>query len=178
VQLTPDEKVRVPAKVVAKDEDGDMALLKVEVPEQIELKPISISAAGVQRGARVGAFGYPGGGAVGSGLKLTVGIVSSLPDQTDGMLLLDCRVNPGNSGGPLCDSHGSVIGMVTAKSLSTFDTDSYGMALPAANLKKFLTKHLPKDCPMPEAATSTKRLEWDEIDRMVGASVLMIVKRL
>ena len=179
VQLTPDEKVRVPAKVIAKDEEGDMALLKVEVPKEIDLKPISISTAEVRRGARVGAFGYPGGGAVGSGLKLTGGFVSSLPGQTpDGMLLLDCRVNPGNSGGPLCDSHGNVVGMVTAKSLSTFDTESYGMALPAANLKKFLAKHLPKDCPLPAAATSTKRLEWDEIDRMVGGSVLMIVKRL
>jgi S1-C subfamily serine protease len=179
VQLTADAKVRVPARVITMDVDGDMALLKVDIPEGIELKPLPISTARVRRGAAVGAFGYPGGGAVGTGLKITTGVVSSLPaDTPEGMVLLDCTVNPGNSGGPLCDSYGNVIGMVTAKSLSSYDTESYGMALPADKLKKFLTLHLPKASQPPPAKTLDERLPWDEINDRVEKSVLMIVRRM
>lgn len=179
VQLSRDKKVRVPARIITVDADGDMALLKVEIPEGIELEPLPISTARVRRGASVGAFGYPGGGAVGTGLKITTGVVSSLPDDTpDQMVLLDCTVNPGNSGGPLCDSYGNVIGMVTAKSLSSYDTESYGMALPADKLKDFLLRHLPKASQPPPAKVLKERLHWDEINDMVEKSVLMIIRRM
>ena len=122
----------------------------------------------------MGAFGYPGGGAVGSGLKLTEGIISSPPDQTpDGMLLLDCRVNPGNSGGPLCDRYGNVVGVVTAKSLSGFGIDSYGMALPAGAVRDFLEKHLPGH---EDQAPGTEELAWDEIDRLIAPSVVLVLE--
>lgn len=177
VQLSPDPKDRVPAEVVAKDEKRDMALLKIDVPDGRGLAPLPISGAEVRRGMRIGAFGYGGAGDVGAGIKLTQGIVSSLPDKsTEQMIVLDCRVNPGNSGGPLCDTRGNVIGMVTAKSLSSMEFDSYGMALPADDLKKFVARHLPKDRSPPEARPSEKTLDWDEIDRAVSGSVLKVVK--
>ena len=129
----------------------------------------------------MGAFGYPLASTVGSGLKLTIGVVSALPDSSENnMLLLDLRVNPGNSGGPLCDSKGNVIGMVTAKTRteSSESVDSYGMARPAADLIKFLDTHLPKEAKRAEALPAGEPLPWDQVDRRVNPSVHMILKVL
>lgn len=173
----PDRKQRLPAKVLAKDPERDIALLKIEVPDGIKLKPLRIATTEVRRGAGVGAFGFPGGEAIGTGLKLTTGVVSAEPDQRkDKMFLLDCLINPGNSGGPLCDTRGNVIGMVTAKIGSGFGVDSYGMALPAKDLRAFLKKHLPEYQEQETNETGQTRLEWDEIDQIVSPSVVMIVK--
>jgi hypothetical protein len=172
----PHRKEPVPAQVHAQNPERDIALLKIQVPDGLKLKPLHIATAEVHRGAGVGAFGFPGGEAIGTGLKLTTGVVSAEPDQSkEKMYLLDCRINPGNSGGPLCDTRGNVIGMVTAK-IGGFGMDSYGMALPAKDLRAFLKKHLPRyEQPEPPEADQT-RLEWDEIDRIVSPSVVMIIK--
>ncbi|MCA9226753.1 MAG: hypothetical protein KDA47_14120, partial [Planctomycetales bacterium] len=82
--------------------------------------------------------------------------------------------NPGNSGGPLCDTHGYVIGMVTAKSANSLGVDSYGMAIPADRLALFLQENLPEfaatDQPAPD------ELAWDAVDRLVSPAVLTILK--
>jgi S1-C subfamily serine protease len=113
---------------------------------------------------------------LGSGLKLTQGRIAALPDPTaDNMLLLDLRVNPGNSGGPLCDNRGNVVGMVTAKTNALLE-DSYGMARPANELLKFLEAHLPAEAARPASFASEQPLEWDAVDARVSSSVLMLVK--
>ncbi len=170
----PGGKRALPAKVLARDGERDIALLKIEVPEGIELKALHLAVTDVRRGAGVAAFGYPGGEALGEGLKLTTGVISALPDQRqDKMYLLDCLINPGNSGGPLCDTRGNVIGMVTAKIGAGLGVDSYGMALPAKDLQAFLKKHLPRH--RQEAAQPGQaRREWDEVDQEVSPSVVMV----
>jgi S1-C subfamily serine protease len=169
-------KEPLPAKVHAQDAERDIALLKIEVPAGVELKLLHIATTEVHRGAGVGAFGFPGGEAIGTGLKLTTGVVSAEPEQSaEKMFLLDCRINPGNSGGPLCDTRGNVIGMVTAK-IGGFGMDSYGMALPAKDLQAFLKKHLPQYEQQQPPEPSQRRLEWDEIDGIVSSAVVMIVE--
>jgi len=171
----PGREEPLPAKVIAKDKGHDIALLQVKDAEVAELPPLPISTGGVGRGAPVGVFGYPLGDAVGSGLKLTTGIISALADEAnEGMLLLDCRVNPGNSGGPLCDKSGQVIGLVTAKSSVGFGVDSYGMARPAADLEAFLKENLMAYQPI---EGSNAELRWDQVDQRVSRSVLMIVMK-
>jgi S1-C subfamily serine protease len=177
VVRVPGVKEPVPARVVAKDKKRDMALLKIAVPAGVTLQPLSLSAADAVRGAKVAAFGYPLSDTVGTTLKLTIGFISALPDEsTDGMCVLDCRVNPGNSGGPLCDTRGHVVGLVTAKSGGGFGVDSYGMALPASTVRDFLAKHLPEAVKKTDADEGDP-LEWEEVDRRVGPSVMMIVRQ-
>ncbi len=174
----PNRKTDLPVTVMAQDSERDMALLKFDVPAGVKFKPVTISAVDIGRGARVGAFGFPLSETVGSGLKLTTGVVSATAEQRrDKMMLLDCRVNPGNSGGPLCDSHGSIVGMVTAKSLSSASVESYGMALPGKAMLDFLKQKLPSYRP-PENFSTDESLEWDAVDRRVGPTVLMIVRGL
>ncbi len=169
------EEQETSAEVIAQDDEHDIALLKV-TGAAAALPPLSLAEAHVGRGAKVAAFGFPLGDVLGRGLKLTTGVVSALPDpDEENMYLLDCRVNPGNSGGPLCDQYGRVVGMVTAKSGLSQNVDSYGMALPANVLHAFLEKSLPGWTPL--VMENTDRLEWDEVDRAVSSSVLMVVKK-
>jgi S1-C subfamily serine protease len=170
-----DKPVPLDAEVVAKDDERDLALVKMIFDAGVTLRPLTISGErAMARGEKVGVLGYGLGDVIGSELKLTTGVVSALPEKRNkNMLLLDCRVNPGNSGGPLCDACGCVTGMVTAKSFVGEGIDSYGMALPAADLTAFVKKHLPEYAPPP---LLTKKLEWDEVDRLVSPSVVMIMK--
>jgi predicted Zn finger-like uncharacterized protein len=165
----------VPAQVIAKEEKVDLALLKIAPEKAGSLTPLQIDAAPLSRGARVAAFGYPLADIVGKGIKLTTGVVSSLPEEKNGnMLVLDCRVNPGNSGGPLCSTRGNVVGIVTAKSFSGDSVDSYGMAVPAEELIKFLSREM-AGYERP-TVLEDKTLEWDVVDNRVSPSVVMVVK--
>src|SRR5262249_2233394 len=106
------------ARLVAQDPYRDLALIKIDVPAGVDLRPLPLAGSRpINRGEKVAAFGYPLGDVMGSGLKLTSGVVSALPEPgNENLLLLDIKVNPGNSGGPLCDASGNVVGMIAAKS--------------------------------------------------------------
>lgn len=170
--VLPGSEDGVPANVVAGDPDRDLALLKIDMPEGSSLEPLEVSAEEIGRGFDVAAFGYPLGG---ESLKATFGRISGLPaPSSEQMYVLDCTINPGNSGGPLCDKSGAVVGIVTAKTTNFQPgVDSYGMAVPAADIAKFLSTHLP-DFHKGENAGRPKLDGWDQVDRLVSPSVLMV----
>jgi len=175
----PDNKTTVEGKVIAQDEERDMAIVKVDFPAGMSVKTVPVAPLNIGRGIDVAAFGYPLAGSVDASLKLTTGGVSALPDASnDQMITLDLRVNPGNSGGPLCDQKGNVVGMVTAKTrTNTFtNEDSYGMAIPSPDLVKFLDAKLPPGTPRPQPSAGTQKLEWSDVDALVSPGVLLILK--
>lgn len=104
------------ARVVYTDPDSDLALLKVEGSGFPRLTLADISS--VHQGDTVIAVGNPG-----NGLPFTVtrGIVSAVGENRNWgpgtWIQTDAAVNPGNSGGPLLNAWGEVIGVVTGKSL-------------------------------------------------------------
>ena len=173
----PGGKETVSAQIVAQDEDRDMALIKVAFPDPSQFQPVAVEPGLVRRGVEVGAFGFPLGDALGTGLKFTGGKIAALPDATNEMYLLDLKVNPGNSGGPLCNARGNVVGMVTAKTSNTDLEDSYGMAIPATILLEFLDQHLPPAAPRPASDPAAAAMPWDQVDMKVSPGVLMIVKK-
>ena len=75
------------------------------------------SAPSVRVGEDITVVGYPLGDLLGTTIKATAGTVSSLTgiNNDSAMLQIDASVQPGNSGGPLVDSAGNVIGVVTSK---------------------------------------------------------------
>jgi hypothetical protein len=129
VQLPQVERPGV-AHVVADDVDHDVALLQFESPQGVRLSPLPVAGNHVpQRGEEVGAWGYTLGE---PGIKYTGGRVSATPEPgTSGKLLLNLTVNPGNSGSPLVNEFGQVVGMITAKTPARGPVDSTGIALPA-----------------------------------------------
>ncbi|UGS37486.1 S1C family serine protease [Capillimicrobium parvum] len=110
-----DNDKTVDARVVGKDTDNDIALLRVE-PDGIDLHPLRLgSAKSVQVGDPVLAIGNP----YGLDRTLTTGVISALQRQIQApngfairdVLQTDAAINPGNSGGPLLDAAGRVIGI-------------------------------------------------------------------
>jgi S1-C subfamily serine protease len=99
---------------VAEDLDNDLALLKVEG----EHTPVSFASDDDQRlGQTVFVLGHPNPELQGRSLKVTKGVISGLAGIQDDkrMYQIDAAVQPGNSGGPLIDEAGNVVGVVTAK---------------------------------------------------------------
>jgi len=111
--------VQADAEVVGTDADSDLAVIKVDVPPS-ELTPVVWGDSdAIEVGQRAVAIGNPFG-LVGT---LTTGIISakgrSLPSlngifRIPEIIQTDAAVNPGNSGGPLLDSRGEVVGVVSA----------------------------------------------------------------
>ncbi|KAI3800754.1 hypothetical protein L1987_28848 [Smallanthus sonchifolius] len=115
-------------KIIGVDPSCDLAVLKVDV-EGVEVKPVDIGSA---RKLNVGQSCYAIGNPYGYENTLTTGVVSGLGREIPspnggairGAIQTDAAINSGNSGGPLLDSHGHVIGVNTA----TFTRKGSGMS--------------------------------------------------
>ncbi|KAL0534889.1 hypothetical protein IC582_029188 [Cucumis melo] len=116
------------ANIVGFDPEYDLAVLKVEL-EGHELKPIVF---GTSRNLRVGQSCYAIGNPFGYEKTLTAGVISGLGREIPspngrairGAIQTDAAISAGNSGGPLVDSYGHVIGVNTA----TFTRKGTGMS--------------------------------------------------
>ena len=106
---------RTPARVLATDRHRDLALLSV-TPDTGPALTFRESPP-VRRGETVITYGFPLSGLATSGPTLTIGDLSALAGLRDNPLnfQITAPVNPGNSGGPLFDSQGNVIGVVVSK---------------------------------------------------------------
>jgi len=100
---------RFQAEVLAFDRN-ELDLAVVQIPEQRNLPTITLAQNPVQVGQRVFAMGNPFGGFQGT---FTVGIVSRI-DQERGLVQSNVAINFGNSGGPLLNSQGELIGVNSA----------------------------------------------------------------
>lgn len=181
----PTQEEPVPAELIHASKDPDIALIKAEFPEDFKPKPLALSNLTARVRTEVTALGYPRSDALGNDVITTYGRVSRLPNaRSMNMLMLDMTVHPGNSGGPLCDDRGNVIGMVTAKT-NLEGGDNFGMAITAKDLEAFLKEHLPSDAVRTKgtpARTAGKRKEKEadtpeeDIFEAMSQSVLMVLK--
>lgn len=126
-------------EVTATDEDSDLALLRIE---QKGLKPLSLADSdAIKQGQPVAAMGNPEGLA----FSIVDGVVSEFPDIVNdhAMIRLALPIEKGNSGGPLLDRQGRVLGILTLKSAKT---DNLGYAMPVNDLKSLIAA--PNPVPM------------------------------
>ena len=103
----------VAARLVAQDKTNDLALLKTDIT------PVKVAAfrTGVRLGEAVAVFGYPLSGMLSTSGNFTLGNVTALTGLGDDSryFQISAPVQPGNSGGPLVDANGNLIGVVSAK---------------------------------------------------------------
>ncbi|MTH35053.1 Do family serine endopeptidase [Paracoccus limosus] len=103
----------LPAKVVGKDDKTDIAVLKVDSKD-----PLPFVKFGDSDKSRVGDWVLALGNPLGQGFSATTGIVSArnraLSGTYDDFIQTDAAINRGNSGGPLFNMDGEVIGVNTA----------------------------------------------------------------
>lgn len=103
----------VPARLVARDETNDLAVLSTD-SKQASVPPLAMRA---RVGESVYAYGYPMNGLLATTGNFTVGNVTAnagLDDDT-GHMQISAPVQPGNSGGPLLDRYGNVVGVIQSK---------------------------------------------------------------
>lgn len=112
-QVTSALSITAPARVLARDSANDLALLKSE----LRSKASASLRAGVRVGEDIEAFGYPLFGLLATGGNFTVGNVSAIAGLGDDTryIQISAPVQPGNSGGPVLDQSGNVVGMVVSK---------------------------------------------------------------
>ncbi|SMX43595.1 putative periplasmic serine endoprotease DegP-like precursor [Maliponia aquimaris] len=107
------EGFELPAKLIGTDPNTDIALLKVEAD-----KPLKYVNFGDSDTARVGDWVMAMGNPLGQGFSVSAGIVSArnraLSGTYDDYIQTDAAINRGNSGGPLFNMDGQVIGVNTA----------------------------------------------------------------
>lgn len=128
---------RVPATVVRSDAKRDLALL--DAP-QLDIPNVDVAPAAQQRqGDQVLAFGYPRPDAIGSaGLSVTRGLVSAIRQNGDGVLVVqtDASVTHGNSGGPLVNMQGRLIGIIA---YGVIDSSGLNFAISTEEVLGFLS---------------------------------------
>jgi serine protease Do len=117
---------RLEAQLIARDPRRDLALLKVNAGGLIRLEPCDLS--GLRAGEAVLALGFPMGGDA-----VTIGILHAAPRDAH-WLIANIRVAPGNSGGPLCDVHGRLIG------INTMVVDGLTLAISARAVERFVAR--------------------------------------
>lgn len=136
VAITMYDGTEYDARVVGSDSTNDVAVLKIE--EEVTLQAVTVgSSDALNVGDQVVAIGNPLGELTST---LTVGYVSAKERDvtTDGttinMIQTDAAINSGNSGGPLFNSNGEVVGITTAKysgsSSSGATIEGIGFAIP------------------------------------------------
>lgn len=134
------DQSRYIAKVLVRDSADDLALIQIEPKKKLPFLKLGESDA-VQVGQKVLAIGNP----FGYDGTLTTGVVSSLGreirsenSRLEGLIQTDAAINEGNSGGPLLDSQGNVIGINTAILAPSGGNIGIGFAMPINRAKTML----------------------------------------
>ena len=140
-ETTPGGKTEIlVAKVVGVDRETDLALLKVEA-ENLPTLPL-----GVNRPARPGELVFAIGSPGGLQSSVTMGVISSVwrqPDPESPMVYVqtDAPINSGNSGGPLVDLDGYVVGLNAFIMTKGGGSEGLGFAIPASTVQ-FVSEQL------------------------------------
>jgi S1-C subfamily serine protease len=121
-----DEEIE--AKLIASDNQLDLALLKAKIKNKYHIK---FSNKSPQKAQNILVAGYPFGKALSDDLKITGGIINSLKGirNNTSMLQVDATMLPGNSGGPIVDKASGSLVAVSVQSLSKeFTKQHFGVA--------------------------------------------------
>jgi len=127
------------AEVVLSDEKNDLAIIKINDNnfDSLGKIPFVFKQNTSQMGTKVYTLGYPLIDSMGESIKLTDGLISSkMGFQGDiSSYQISVPVQPGNSGGPLFDYEGNLIGIVNAKHV---DTENVSYAIKSSSLKNLI----------------------------------------
>jgi len=142
LEVTLADKSKVAAKLVGRDPENDIAVIRVNVSRD-KLTPLRLGdSSQLQVGQMAIAIGNP----FGLDRTITRGVVSavgrSFKSDTGrsirNVIQTDAAINPGNSGGPLLNSRGEVIGVNTAIYTPSGGSVGIGFAVPVNTVKKLL----------------------------------------
>jgi serine protease Do len=131
------------ARIIGTDEETDLAVLKIDASESLPFLRL-----GNSDNARVGDWVLALGSPFGLDRTVTAGIVSQVKRETpyatafQKFIQTDAAINKGNSGGPLVNLKGEVIGINSQIATSTGDYNGVGFALPSNEAQSVLDQIL------------------------------------
>jgi S1-C subfamily serine protease len=166
------------AKVLEADAYKDLALLKIEA-KGLTAAPLGDSDK-LKPGEVVITIGFPLSTIIGSATaSIFEGKLNAKRDEKIEMLQIDAAVNPGNSGGPLVNDRGEVIGIVVSKLNAKYFLENADMlpervnfAIPLREARGLLKTPYPYGVPVPKARTELKAK--DIFQEMKPATVLIL----
>lgn len=133
-----------PASLISQDRINDLALLRTKLKSQ---SVFNLAPENPYLLQDIIAAGFPFGESISSTIKVTKGVVSSLSGLGDnsGQIQIDAALQPGNSGGPIIDENGNVVGVAVAKLDLEKSIESFGVVpenvnfgIKLSSLKTFL----------------------------------------
>jgi S1-C subfamily serine protease len=126
VKFTSGESIS--ATVVTKDSKNDIAILKLHSSPNLSVAPIKIgNSSQAKMGQKIFTIGYPASNIMGVKPKYSEGVINSMTGIRDDptFFQISVPIQPGNSGGPLFNDQGEVIG-ITTSSMSTLSINTIG----------------------------------------------------
>ncbi len=143
VSVLMSDKTNYDASIIGYDTDTDIAVLKIDATN---LKPADFgNSDDLKVGELVLAIGNPLGfelfGSVTSGIVSALGREISVNDKQMSLIQTDAPINNGNSGGPLVNSYGQVVGINSAKMSSAYTSatiEGLGFAIPITQAKTII----------------------------------------
>jgi S1-C subfamily serine protease len=175
IEVTLGDQTRYKAKLIGADTRNDIALIQIDTKGK-KLTPLPL---GDSRNLLVGQRALAIGNPFGFSSTLTTGIVSALgrtvqtSDTTfiDEAIQTDASINRGNSGGPLLDSHGQVIGINSAIFSPSGAAAGIGFAIPI-NTGRRVAEDLIKYGRVRRATLGAEgRALWPELSQALGLTV-------
>jgi S1-C subfamily serine protease len=164
------------ATVVATDEARDLAIVKLQQGGEAATFR---NGGDARPGDDIVVLGYPLYGLLGSDAIVTTGTISSLagPRDNRNLIQISAPVNPGNSGGPVLDGAGHVVGVVVSKldalgfAKATGDIpENINFAISEGTVRSFLDAH---GVPYRAAASAEKLSAADVASRSRGFTILL-----
>jgi 2-alkenal reductase len=164
LQVTFQDGTTVPARLLGRDPDNDLAVIEVDPnatdengrPIRERLKPVEL---GDSDRVTIGEYAIAIGSPLGLRQTVTAGIVSALRqpgeegaagqgeiDLLGGAIQTDAPINPGNSGGPLFNADGQVIGVNTAILSQSGGNIGIGFAIPVNVVKRVVPELIARGC--------------------------------
>ena len=150
---------QIPADLIASDKKNDLAILQTismemasadtkSFVQKLSIQVVPVLSGGLMRsedvvgGEQIYIAGYPLGNMVSDQMKLGDGIVSATKgmDNDVSQFIVSSDIKRGNSGGPVYDSKGNVVGVAVSR-LNVNRTDTINFAIKGSTVKQFLSAH-------------------------------------
>ena len=160
------------ASILSIDNQHDIALLSIEA-SGLAFLPLANSNT-VLLGEDIRVAGFPLSTVIGTSLKISRGTISGIdPIRTQKIFQIDAAVNPGNSGGPLINDKGQVVGIVNSK-LSAALTEGIAFAVPINYARPMLSQDL---VDFKNGDPTSSKLEGTQLAKISQSSVVYILVR-
>lgn len=163
------EGEEIKARIIAKDEKVDLALLKINVKNE---NYIEITDKTIRKMQSIIAAGYPHLH-LSDDLKFTSGIISSLKGigNNTALVQIDAALNPGNSGGPIIDREKGHLAAVAVARMEGSHYQSINYGIKANRVKEFIESN---SVILPNEVTKTKKIKKKDINLVLENSTILV----